>query len=175
MSFADNLQEVRKNSNITIEELAEALNVSTQDVYKWELGESYPDYETLIQISKLFNISLDALAVNDESNQKEVGEENKDSIIIRSPYEGIEISCYKVTSLHLQKAAKDEPKYALFGVTGGSILGEKTTLLGWYENQEDIMAEIGEITSAMMIGIRLYELKYSVKTLRSLTKIIIVK
>ena len=64
MNFCDKLQKIRKENNITQEGLADKLNVSRQAVSKWENGGTYPDTEKLIQISKIFNVSLDEL-IND--------------------------------------------------------------------------------------------------------------
>lgn len=64
MKFSDKLQKIRKDNNITQEGLADKLNVSRQAVSKWESGIAYPDTEKLIQISKIFNVSLDEL-IND--------------------------------------------------------------------------------------------------------------
>lgn len=64
MNFCDKLQKIRKENNITQEQLADKLNVSRQAVSKWESGTAYPDTEKLIQISKLFKVSLDEL-IND--------------------------------------------------------------------------------------------------------------
>ena len=65
MNFCDKLQKIRKENNITQEQLADKLNVSRQAVSKWESGAAYPDTEKLIQISKIFNVSLDELINND--------------------------------------------------------------------------------------------------------------
>lgn len=40
MSFSDNLKAIRKEKNLSQEELAELLGVSRQAVSKWELGVS---------------------------------------------------------------------------------------------------------------------------------------
>ncbi len=40
MSFADNLKQLRKEKQLSQEELAEILNVSRQAVSKWEQGVS---------------------------------------------------------------------------------------------------------------------------------------
>lgn len=45
MSFAENLQTLRKRDKITQEELADKLQVSRQSVSKWETGEAYPETE----------------------------------------------------------------------------------------------------------------------------------
>ena len=64
MKLSEKLQKIRKENNITQEGLADRLNVSRQAVSKWESGQAYPDTEKLIQISKIFNVSLDEL-IND--------------------------------------------------------------------------------------------------------------
>lgn len=71
MKFEEKLQKLRKASNITQEQLADKLNVSRQAVSKWESGASYPEMDKLIQMSKIFNCSLDDL-VNDEETDKTI-------------------------------------------------------------------------------------------------------
>ena len=72
MKFCDKLQKIRKENNLTQEALADRLDVSRQAVSKWESGTAYPDTEKLIQISQIFNVSLDEL-INDN---KEVNKAN---------------------------------------------------------------------------------------------------
>ena len=61
MSFSENLKSIRKKQNITQEQLADILSVSRQAISKWESGAVYPETETLLMISKEFNVSLDYL------------------------------------------------------------------------------------------------------------------
>ena len=56
--FSQKLQLIRKNKGLTQEELAGKLDVSRQAVAKWESGQVYPDISNLIQISKLFNVTV---------------------------------------------------------------------------------------------------------------------
>lgn len=72
MRFSEKLQKIRKDNNITQEGLADRLNVSRQAVSKWESGTAYPDTEKLIQISKIFNVSLDEL-INDNVEKNNNG------------------------------------------------------------------------------------------------------
>lgn len=74
MKFCDKLQKLRKEFNITQEGLADKLNVSRQAVSKWESGTGYPDTEKLIQISKIFNVTMDEL-VNDGEIKRESSKE----------------------------------------------------------------------------------------------------
>ena len=48
MSFAENLKLIRKERNLSQEELAEILEVSRQAVSKWEQGDGYPEVEKLL-------------------------------------------------------------------------------------------------------------------------------
>lgn len=74
MEFSEKLQKLRKEHNITQEALADKLNVTRQAVSKWESGTAYPDTDKLIQISKIFNISLDEL-INDSVISKDKKED----------------------------------------------------------------------------------------------------
>lgn len=66
MEFHEKLHELRKQHNMTQEQLAERLFVSRTAVSKWESGRGYPNLESLKCISKLFSVSIDALLSNDE-------------------------------------------------------------------------------------------------------------
>ena len=61
MTIGDKIKELRKEQNMTQENLAEKLNVSRQTISKWESGLGYPETEKLLSISKELNISLDYL------------------------------------------------------------------------------------------------------------------
>ena len=49
MRFSEKLPKLRKNNNLSQEQLAEQLGVSRQAVSKWEAGNSYPDMEKMLQ------------------------------------------------------------------------------------------------------------------------------
>lgn len=59
------LQQQRKLNNYSQEELADKIGVSRQAVSKWERGESLPDTDNLIALSRLYGISLDELLNTD--------------------------------------------------------------------------------------------------------------
>ena len=61
MGFAENLKQLRKEKQLSQEELAEILDVRRQAVSKWEQGIGYPEVEKLLLISRQLNISLDSL------------------------------------------------------------------------------------------------------------------
>ena len=66
MIFSEKFQLIRKSQGMTQEDLAEKLDVSRQAVAKWESGQVYPDISNLIQISNLFNVTVDYLVRDQE-------------------------------------------------------------------------------------------------------------
>lgn len=70
MSLGNNIYNLRAKADLSQEELAAKLGVSRQSVSKWETDASVPDVDKLIQLSKIFEITLDEL-VNGEENQQQ--------------------------------------------------------------------------------------------------------
>lgn len=61
MNIANKIQSLRKEHNLTQENLADQLNVSRQALSKWELGISTPEADKIVQISEYFKVSTDYL------------------------------------------------------------------------------------------------------------------
>ena len=61
MTFKEKLVKLRKLKGLTQDELASAIGVSRQAVYKWESGQSYPEVPKLIEMKLIFGISIDDL------------------------------------------------------------------------------------------------------------------
>ena len=61
MNFNEKLIELRKAKGLSQDELGNALGVSRQTISKWELAQSYPDFQRLVLVSDYFGLSLDAL------------------------------------------------------------------------------------------------------------------
>ena len=66
MEFNEKLQELRKQKELTQEELAEVLFVSRTAVSKWESGRGYPNIDSLKAISKFYGVTIDKLLSGDE-------------------------------------------------------------------------------------------------------------
>ena len=58
---AKNISELRQAHRMTQLELAERLNYSDKAVSKWERGESSPDISVLVEIARLFGVTVDYL------------------------------------------------------------------------------------------------------------------
>lgn len=77
MNFCNNLQKLRKNKNISQEQLAEELGVSRQAVSKWESGASYPEMDKLVLLCKIFNCNLDDLINKDITQIEDLSSSKK--------------------------------------------------------------------------------------------------
>ena len=61
MEFYENLNRLRKEKGWSQEELGNRLNVSRQTVSKWELGSTTPELNKLMELSRIFQVSIDEL------------------------------------------------------------------------------------------------------------------
>ena len=66
MEFGEKIQKLRNQNKWTQEELAEKLYVSRTAVSKWESGKGYPNIDSLKDIAKLFNKTIDELLSSEE-------------------------------------------------------------------------------------------------------------
>lgn len=66
MEFHEKLQELRKQKNLTQEELSEILFVSRTAISKWESGRGYPSIDSLKAIVEFFGVTIDELLSNRE-------------------------------------------------------------------------------------------------------------
>lgn len=65
VEIANRLVQLRKQNNLSQEELAMRLGISRQAVSKWERAESSPDTDNLIALASLYRMSLDDLLHSD--------------------------------------------------------------------------------------------------------------
>ena len=61
LRLAENIRACRKERKLTQEKLAEALGVTPGAVHKWESGQSVPESDKLLAVSRHFDVSLDYL------------------------------------------------------------------------------------------------------------------
>ena len=80
MEFNEKLQKLRKEQNLTQEELAEKLFVSRTAISKWESGRGYPSIDSLKVIAKYFHVTIDELIGGEEIvtlAEQDIKENNK--------------------------------------------------------------------------------------------------
>lgn len=68
MKFNEKIIMLRKNKNLSQEDLGNELGVARQTISKWELGETTPEMDKLIKMSEIFENTLDDLIKDTEPN-----------------------------------------------------------------------------------------------------------
>ncbi|MBR6514523.1 MAG: helix-turn-helix domain-containing protein [Clostridia bacterium] len=141
LNIGENIKRLRKQRDLTQEELSEILGVSCQSVSRWEKGLCYPDMELIPVISSFFEISVDTLMGIDRVAEKDsVNEYLREFQIAVSQgriYDSIDIARKGVAEHHNSYALLNKLMYALF--LSGS---DDADIENWRENQEKYDKEI---------------------------------
>lgn len=80
--FGKRISKLRKDRNMTMEDVANAVNTTKSSVNMWENADVIPRESILIELSKVFNVSIDYLLGNDKMEDK-VPENKKLQVIQR--------------------------------------------------------------------------------------------
>ena len=80
------LKELRKEKNITQEELAEKMGVARRTVSRWETGANMPDIDVLIDISDFYGVGLREI-LDGERKEKQMDKEVKETVLKVAEYE----------------------------------------------------------------------------------------
>lgn len=78
MELGNQIRKYRKELEISQEKLAEKIYVSRQTISNWENDKNYPDINSLLRLSEVFNISLDILIKGDlKKMKKDINEKDR--------------------------------------------------------------------------------------------------
>lgn len=138
MELKDKLAELRNKKGLSQIAAAEALNVSRQAISRWETGASAPSTENLIELSRLYGVSMDELVNGGESGR---AENDAESAAAASP---------RRTSRRLRLAVIALALAALAAIIGAylSWRGESDDKVIKVENmQEDVIPNFEDIDS----------------------------
>ena len=164
---------MRRDKNLSQEQLAELLGVSRQAVSKWEQDSgspNYPETEKLIQLAQKLDVSLDALLLNrrPEAKTSAPAPLPDGKIFIKTNLLDSAYTSYN--KFAIQKnffPGKNQAKFFLNGVEchGVGFWGKSETLtvLGVYVTRKEAERELAEIHKAIQCGETAYEIKYSAK------------
>lgn len=128
MKFNEKLLQLRKEKGYSQEELAQKLGVSRQAISKWEVSDSYPEVENILEICKLFDVSTDYL-LKDELEE--------------------------INTISSQDRNRKKRFGFLIGVFL-CVLGLLVSAVGWRQYQTIISISAGIILQ--LIGVLVYEL-----------------
>ena len=138
MLLGEKLRKLRIARQLSQEQLADKLQVSRQAISKWELGESIPDTENLILLSKFYGVSIDYLLLNELNISSELE----------------------------TKRSRSSPIF-IVGM-GGLIIGFILSIVLWCTYQSILMASIGliiQIISVTVVLIKQLELSSQLQRL----------
>ena len=144
MLLGEKLKKLRKARGLSQEQLADQLNVSRQAISKWELGESIPDTENLILLSKFYGVSIDYLLLNELNISSELETKRSPSLPI-----------------------------FIFGMSA-LIIGLILSIVLWCTYQSILMASIGliiQIISVTVVLIKQSELSSQLQRLSLMTSV----
>lgn len=79
------LKELRKEKNITQEQLADEMRVSRRTVSRWETGSNMPDLDILIDLSEYYNVDLKDI-LNGQRKSEDMDKELKDTVLKAAEY-----------------------------------------------------------------------------------------
>ena len=115
MNFNEKLIELRKAKGLSQDELGQRIGVSRQTISKWELAQSYPDFQRLVLLSDYFGMSLDALMT--DIDVQDVREKNLNDQKLSVIYDDVQ------QTKTIMKTVNDIINgLAIFGVVGVIIL-----------------------------------------------------
>jgi len=169
MGFSENLRSIRKEKNLSQEQLAEQLNISRQSISKWEQDGGYPETEKLIHIAKILDVSLDSLLLDNQMVSDSIDEtcldyvsSSPDRKLFIQTFDGSTISAFYKFTIHRQLIhVKGEPECSLAGTDKSTFFwGDNLVVLGWYVTVEDAQKELAGIYDAIQNGEQSYKLKY---------------
>ena len=121
MNLGEKIKRLRKENNLSQEQLAEKLNVSRQAISKWEANKAYPDIENLILLRKIFDVTLDDLII-DENNirceyiNKSIDSDNNDNSDNNDKWYNIKLN-------NTQKEDEEDEDLWVNLILGGFIIG----------------------------------------------------
>lgn len=147
--IGENIKRLRRERDMTQEELAELLGVSFQSVSRWETGACYPDTELLPDIAAFFGVSADALMGLDAAREEAAVRAILDEFQVSISDGDIE-NCIKIAREGLKVhpssyALMNKLMYALFMATD-----DTADIPDWKENQEKYDHEITQLGERIM-------------------------
>lgn len=126
MTIGEKITKLRNACELSQEQLAEKIGVSRQSVSKWEMDQALPQIDKVIQLCKLFEISTDALLMNEDTSLLKAlpqnsgnkyfgtdgfrGEANRDLTSIQAYKVGRFLGWYFTSHLANSKSENGRPK-----------------------------------------------------------------
>lgn len=85
MNIGEKLFELRKEKNLSQEEVADKLNVTRQTISKWETNQSTPDFDKIVPLCELFEITTEELLTGKKPEENNTKQEEKEIVEEKIP------------------------------------------------------------------------------------------
>lgn len=128
------LKELRKEKNLTQEQLAEQLNVTGRTVSRWETGSNMPDISILVELADFYGVTIPEI-IDGERKSENMNEEVKEAALKVAEYsneqkkrQAIIVLVYFILGLigliaHITMDFMELPETFVIGVLEGSSIG----------------------------------------------------
>lgn len=162
MKIGKTILKIRKEKNMTQEEFSKLFNVTRQAVSSWENEKSYPDLQTLVDISNKFNVSLDVLLKGDETMVKSLNKKIKQSKIIKTILViigvtiALSIAVYSITYIYWRNTEKKLITHYQEGLKQQGFI-HKQKVGPWTLEEGDIIYTMGNWTELNLFDFDLYD------------------
>ena len=142
--FSEKFKQLRKDKDLTQEEIADIFHVSPKCVSRWETGANYPDIELLPHIAIYFKVTLDELLgtekIQDEKAIREISHNIRTLLEVGKVYEAIDAARKARKEYPVNNAFSFELMEALRIVCSEKMPGYKENI----EKYKDEIISLGE-------------------------------
>lgn len=125
MNLGERLFELRKAKNLTQDDVAEKLNVTRQTVSKWETNQSTPDFDKILPLCELYEITTDELLKGEKQEKLEENNYNNEEKKNKNNYENMTKNQIK------QKSAEVVCSSILIFIVAVAFAGIGTAVMMW--------------------------------------------
>jgi len=137
-NLGDRLKELRIKKRLTQKELSDKLYVSDKTISKWEQNKSSPDLDLLIELSIIFDVSLDYLitGLNNHSNSLKVYYDEDGKVDHYTGIDGDRLFTRSEITTILQKryARHDQQLASMLGLSSIEDVKELVPILNLIKN-----------------------------------------
>lgn len=137
------LRKLRREKELTQEQLAEKLNVSSRTVSRWETGVNMPDLSVLVELAEFYDVSIPEI-VDGERKSESMNAEVKETAVKMAEYGKHEVS-----------RKKRDVIGAMLGIFGVAVIISAFGVFPRDSSWGSIYATLGAILSLIGIGIYL--------------------
>ncbi|MCK8624527.1 XRE family transcriptional regulator [Apilactobacillus sp. M161] len=136
--FNHQLINLRRQKQLSQNDLANKIYVSRQAISKWENGDAEPSLEKLINLTEIFNTSLDFLILgHDDKNEKIIEIHDLKKAFDKPVLNGVDLDAYSHDRIALL-GSNGAGKTTLFNLIVGLTSKDSGTINSYINNRKDL-------------------------------------